>query len=372
MPTATTIQLRASTVRIRRRGRTRTGYRASVNRDEPHRVVNILDRAAGRRADTFLSLRFSDWSRTAFARFIRDGLVQSDDRVLKPASVLRHGEVLRIWVPGLAPTSAAPPMPAVVHEDEWTIALDKPAGMLVHPVGQHYAWALIGLVRDARPGVRIDLSHRLDRETSGVVLLTKDEASNRSMKEAFAHRRVAKTYLAIVRGVPEWDELRVDAALGSANAAVKLRRGVSPEGDPSVTEFSVRARMAAHALMECRPLTGRTHQIRAHLEHVGFPILGDKLYGQPDEVFLSIFEGGLTDELRGKIGFPRHALHASALAFPHPHSGQMIKVHASLPSDMQAIVDGGVPAWSPGIDDDGAREEAGVEADVETGRREGE
>ena len=311
----------------------------------PHRVVNILDRAAGRRADTFLSLRFSGWSRTSFARWIREGMIQSDDRVLKPASVLRHGETLRIWVPGIAPVGGPPALPPVLFEDDWLIALDKPAGLLVHPVGQAYAWALIGVVRDARPGLRIDLSHRLDRDTSGVIVLTKDEAANRTMKDAFAARRVAKTYLALVRGVPTWDELVVDVPLGSANAAVKLRRGANPEGDVSVTEFSVRARMAAHSLVECRPRTGRTHQIRVHLEHVGFPILGDKLYGQPDEVFLTIVEQGLGPAERLAIGFPRHALHAYALSFPHPHSGQLFKVRAPLPADMQAVVDGAVPSW---------------------------
>lgn len=312
-------------------------------------MVNILDRATGRRADTFLSLRFSSWSRTAFARWIREGLIQSDDRVLKPASVLRHGETLRIWVPGIAPTGVAPPLPPIVYEDDWVIAFDKPAGLLVHPVGQAYAWALIGVVREARPGVRLDLSHRLDRDTSGVIVLTKDEDSNRKMKEAFAYRRVSKTYLAIVRGVPEWDERVVDVPLGSANAAVKLRRGANAEGDPSLTAFSVRARMAAHALVECRPQTGRTHQIRAHLEHAGFPILGDKLYGQPDQVFLSIVDHGLSAESRRIIGFPRHALHAAALAFPHPHSGQMLRVNAPLPADMQAIVEGGRPSWPEAI-----------------------
>jgi len=317
-----------------------------VDRAQPHRVLNILDRAAGRRADTFLSMRFPTWSRSTFAKWIKEGLVQSDDRALKPSSVLRLGETLRIWSPGIAPTEGPPPMPAIVHEDEWLLAVDKPPGLLVHPVGQKFAWALIGLVREARPGVRIDLSHRLDRETSGVVLLTKHEDANRAMKDAFMGRRVKKTYLAVVRGVVPWESRTVDAPLGHAQGSeVQLRRGEDPHGDSALTEVRVLVRAAAHTLVECMPHTGRTHQIRAHLEIAGFPILGDKLYGQPDDVFLEMLDHGPTDRVRAMIGFPRHALHAHALAFPHPHTGQVVKIRAPLPADMQAIVDGAEPRW---------------------------
>ncbi len=326
-----------------------------MNRELPHRVLNILDRAAGRRADTFLSMRFPSFSRTTFAKWIRDGTVASDDRPIKPSSVLRHGETLRIWAPGIAPTDGPPPPPPVLYEDEWLIAIDKPAGMLVHPVGQRYAWALIGLVREMRPGVRIDLSHRLDRDTSGVVLLTKHEDANRAMKDAFQSRKVSKAYQAVVRGVVPWAERSVDARLGHKQGSeIKLRRGEDPEGDTALTHMTVLSRMAAHSLVECRPHTGRTHQIRAHLEIAGFPILGDKLYGQPDDVFLELLDHGLTDRVRAALRFPRHALHAQSLAFPHPNSGQVLKIRAPLPADMQAIVDGAEPRWG---------EEASEEAD---------
>ncbi len=317
-----------------------------MDRDQPHRVLNILERAAGRRADAFLTLRFPSTSRSTFAKWIREGLVKSDDRTLKPSSVLRHGEILRIWAPGLAPTEGPPPMPPILYEDDWLLVVDKPAGLLVHPVGQRFAWALIGLVREVRPGVRIDLSHRLDRETSGIVVLTKSEAANRAMKDAFQARKVKKTYHALVRGVVPWESRTVDSALGhAAGSIVQLRRGPDPAGESALTEVRVLQRMAEHTLVECQPHTGRTHQIRVHLEIAGFPILGDKLYGQPDEVFLELLDSGATDSVRARVGFPRHALHAQGLAFPHPHSGQMLKVRAPLPPDMQAIVDGATPQW---------------------------
>lgn len=319
--------------------------------DSPHRILPITDRAAGRRADVFLSLRFNDWSRTALAGFIRSGHVVSDARTLKPSSTLKQGEVLRIYIPGIAPFDEPPPMPPVLWEDEWLLAVDKPSGLLMHPVGQKWSWGLVGVVRRARPDADIDLAHRLDRETSGVVIVTKHPDANRHLKKMFSERKVGKVYWAVVRGTPEWDETTCDAPLGHADGSeVILRQGNNPDGAAARTRFKVVHRIppghgGAYSLVACKPLTGRTHQIRAHLEHVGFPILGDKLYGQPDNVFLELLEKGATERVRGLIGFPRHALHARSIAFPHPKTGQIVRVRAPLPPDLRAIVHGGAPVW---------------------------
>jgi 23S rRNA pseudouridine1911/1915/1917 synthase len=317
--------------------------------DQPHRVVPIPDRGAGRRLDVFLQLRFPGWSRSTLARHIKGGYVVSDKRTLKPSSTLIAGEILRVYIPGIAPVDAAPPLPSVLHEDDVLLALDKPAGLIMHPVGQKWAWGLVGVARRARPDAAIDLSHRLDRDTSGVVVLTKTADANRSMKQAFMDRRVGKVYWALVRGVPPWDEEDCDAPLGPAiGSTVMLRQGVNPAGQSARTRFRIIHRLAGHALVACKPITGRTHQIRAHLEHLGFPILGDKLYGQPDDVFLEILDHGVTDRVRAVIGFPRHALHARSIAFPHPQSGQVLRVRAPLPADMRAIVNGAAPVWEGG------------------------
>ncbi len=314
--------------------------------DSPHRVVYVPDRGAGRRADVFLHLRFSDWSRSNIARYIRSGHVVSDRRLLKPSSMLQAGEVLRVYIPGLAPVDLPPPMPAVLYEDASMLALDKPAGMLVHPVGQKWSWGIVGLARRARPEADIDLSHRLDRDTSGVMLLTKRPEANRHMKQIFMDRKVGKVYWALVRGVPTWDEITCDAPLGQAiGSAVILRQGVNPAGAAAKTRFKVLHRQTEYALVACKPVTGRTHQIRVHLEHLGFPILGDKLYGQPDDVFLEILEKGITDRIREVVRFPRHALHARSIAFPHPDTGQILRVRAPLPADMRAVALGAPPVW---------------------------
>ncbi len=310
------------------------------------RSIVIDEHAAGRRVDAYLAARFTSVSRTAFVRHIRAGLVLREGRSLKPSSTLFSGDVLHIYVPGIAPTTPPPPVPEVLYEDERLLAVSKPPGMLCHPAGDRFVWGLIGLMKRARPQHRIDLVHRLDRETSGVLVLTKDREANAFLKQAFFAHRAQKVYAAIVKGVVPWSERDVAAPIGKAlSSAVNLRRGVRPdEGLPARTTFTVQKRMAAHSLVACRIHTGRTHQIRVHLEHIGFPILGDKLYGEPDTTFLHHLERGDDDELRSKVCFPRQALHAASLTVPHP-DGDSVSIQAPIPADMQAIIDGATPRW---------------------------
>ena len=313
--------------------------------NQTFRSIIIGDRHVGKRLDAYLAARFPDWSRSALSGHIREGRVQSSLRKLKPSTSLLEGEELRVFIPGIAATEAPPPLPAVLYEDERLLVFDKPAGMLVHPAGDTFVWALVGLARAARPGARIDLVHRLDRETSGVVVLTKELEANRILKRALLEGQVRKEYLAVVRGQPDWEELDIDAPLGpSPHSEVKLRQAVVPGASPARTIVRVRQRMAAHTLVSCRILTGRTHQIRAHLEHVGFPLLGDKLYGQPDSTFLRRLEQGDDAGVRAATGFPRHALHAWKWAAIHP-DGSRLFVEAPMPADLQAVVEGAPPCW---------------------------
>lgn len=322
------------------------------------RGVVVDQRSAGRRVDAWLCARFPDWSRTAIARFIRSGEIQSEERQLKPSSTLFSGERLRIFIPGLAPETPPPPLPNILFEDERLIAFDKPAGLLVHPSGQRWTWALIGLARQARPGVRLDLVHRLDRETSGVVVLTKDLEANATLKKAFQEHRVRKTYHALSIGVIPWDRQDLDGPLGSRlDSEIRIRQAVREGGMPARTEVRVLQRLAAHTLVACHPQSGRTHQIRAHLEHLGFPILGDKLYGHEDAVFLRLLEAGADEFVRAATGFPRHALHAARLDLPHP-DGRALRIQAPLPADMAAIVAGAAPCWPDGATAAAGEEEA--------------
>ena len=309
------------------------------------RGLVVEKRDAGRRLDAFLSLRFQAFSRSEFSRHILDGLVRSESREVKPSTRIAEGERLRIYVPGLAPTTPRPPLPPVLYEDNRLIVADKPAGMLVHPAGERFVWSLVGLFRTAYPGHRIDLVHRLDRDTSGAILLSKDSEANAFMKDQFFRREVGKTYLAITRGCPCWDSAEADGPIGASPVSeIRLRKAVVSGGLPARTSIRTLRRMDGLALVECVLHTGRTHQIRVHLEHLGHPILGDKIYGQPDAVFLACIDTGVDEEHRKALRFPRHALHSRSIRFRHPAGGRRL-VTAPLPLDMQQVVDGAQPAW---------------------------
>lgn len=315
----------------------------------PFRRLHVSEDSAGIRADKWLSLRFSSLSRTVAARHLKAGLVVSDWRPVKGSSPLMAGEPLRMYVPGFAPDGPPPPLPPVLYEDARVLVLDKPPGLLAHPAGDRFAWGVIGLAKRARPDDRVDLVHRLDRYTSGVIVLTKDVAANALLKDRFKHRSkdLQKVYLAVVRGVVTWDEREVDAPIGSHEGSrVRLRRAVTSNGQPARTTFSVVARMPATglSLVRCALHTGRTHQIRVHLEHTGHAIVGDKLYGHPDEVFLDWLDDGASESVRARAGFPRQCLHASRLRLPHPDGGT-VELEAPLPADMQSLVDGAAPCW---------------------------
>ena len=312
----------------------------------------VDERSAGWRIDAYLARRFPNWSRTTLAGHIKEGTICSEDRRLKPSSTLKLGERIRLYVPGLAPATPPPPLPPVLFEDDRLIAFDKPAGLLMHPAGQTWAWALIGLARQARPGAHMDLVHRLDRETSGAVVLTKDHEMNAFLKKAFHDHKAHKTYHALVRGVVPWDKQEVVAPLGPAlQSEVRLRQGVRPDGSTAHTTFRVLERLEQHTLVACHLHTGRTHQIRVHLEHLGFPLLGDKLYGHKDEVFLAYLEDCSAPLVRAAAGFPRQALHAARLILPLPGGGEL-RLQSPLPPDMAAIVAGEAPVWpdDPALD----------------------
>lgn len=310
--------------------------------DEPieelptYREIVVPPTAAGLRLDRFLALRFRHRSRTEFARGIREGRVTTPEGVtFRASSVVRGGEVLQLHLDALTPSSPAPPFPPILHEDDRVVAVAKPPGMMVHPAGTRWVWALIGLAKKRWPEHRIDLVHRLDKDTSGVLLLTKDADANRALKLDFKRDHPTKEYLAVAKGVPVWDSLVIDAPIGRENAEIRIRMAVRDDGQPSRTDVEVVARRpeAGLSLLRCRLRTGRTHQIRVHLAHVGLPLLGDLLYGVPASVFLHVRDHGIDDEILAITGAPRHALHAARLAFRHP-DGHDLVVEAPLPADM--------------------------------------
>jgi 23S rRNA pseudouridine1911/1915/1917 synthase len=318
-----------------------------------HRFV-VENECHGWRLDHFLMKRMRRLSRARIQRVIRGDLDIDGVRVRKPAATVLAGQVVAFR----RPAPAEPEVPrtiGVVAEDPAFYALDKPAGLPIHPTARYHYGTLTAVLRERYPGETLQVCHRLDRETSGLLLVARSPEAGAAMKRAFARRQVEKSYLALVRGELE-DELAIDAPLALAGGRVRVQMAVRPVGEgglPSRTRVRPVARYRrdppdpsmgaeAYTLVEAVPETGRQHQIRAHLAHAGFPIVGDKLYPD-DEPFIEWADHGDSPELLARLGLPRHALHAHRIAFPHPRTGERVALEAPLAPDLAAFVDGLVP-----------------------------
>ncbi len=239
-----------------------------------------------------------------------------------------------------------------VYEDEAILALSKPAPLPVHAIGSYFRNTLMYLLREDRPEAKdFYLVHRLDSETSGIILLAKTKEALKDLLKQWDEGLVRKTYQAIVFGKFEPATQRVEGAIGSLKGrSIRMKLIVVPEGTPvdqvdetpkpSVTEFERVETKSNYSLIEARPLTGRTHQIRVHLEHLGFPIVGDKIYCGNNETFLHFFEHGLDEWVLERTKLPRLALHARQIVFTHPLTGKRTILEAPLPEDLQAFWDG--------------------------------
>jgi 23S rRNA pseudouridine1911/1915/1917 synthase len=283
----------------------------------------------GRRLDAVIAERLPALSRSRIARLAGAGLVMVDDVPRKPAFRLRTGQHVRVRVPPPEPTGVAPEaMPLeVVYEDGDLLVVNKPAGLTVHPAPGHRSGTLVNAVL-ARvpdlPGIggtlRPGIVHRLDKDTSGLLVVAKTELARRDLAAQLQAHTVRRTYLAIVRGRVRQDEGTVSAPLGR-HPVHRTRIAVVPRGRPAVTHYAVVERFADATLLACRLETGRTHQIRVHLTHIGHPVLGDPMYGRARAP-----------------GIHRQALHAARLEFTHPRTGRPVVCVAPLPQDISRLL----------------------------------
>jgi 23S rRNA pseudouridine1911/1915/1917 synthase len=314
------------------------------------------------RLDAFLHHHLHWRSRSSVQRLVREGRVEVAERdgargepagaaqvETRCARQVRHGMRVVVHIPPAerlpVPTSDPSDL-AVLYEDEDVVAIDKPPFLPVHPSGRHVADTLIQRVHaryfgeSPRNGFALRLCHRLDRETSGVVLCGKGEDAHRALMRQFERRTVDKEYLAIVRGSVGDDEGVVDLPLGPSRASrVHLKIAVAVDGQPSRTTWRVLERRPGCTLVSCRPHTGRQHQIRVHMEALGHPLVGDKLYGGDESFFLRAAAGELTPSEVTALGMARHALHGHRLAFTSPSSGARVEVVSPLATDMRAFLD---------------------------------
>jgi len=281
--------------------------------------------AAGERLDVFLAAHAG--SRSAAQRLIDGGHVTVDGAERPKRHVLAGGETIAVAAPeAVAAAPDAPPATfRIAYEDDHLLVVDKPPGIVVHPAPGHrtgtLVQALAGRVAGGDDPERPGMVHRLDRDTSGLLVLARDEATHAALKAALARRDLVREYLALVEGRPPARSGTIDAPLGRDRRVRTRRSSDTDEGRPAVTHFEVVRALPEDTLLRVRLETGRTHQIRAHLLAIGHPVAGDPEYGAA-----------------GRHGLKRQFLHAARLAFAHPATGAPVDIRSALPPDLAAAL----------------------------------
>lgn len=290
--------------------------------------------AAGVRADRFAADR-SGLSRSYVQKLIGEGRVTLDGAPVRANTQLPAGGTLRLDVPPPVPLDVAPeaiPLD-VVYEDDDILIIDKPAGLVVHPSAGHATGTLVNalLARETRYGgiagvQRPGIVHRLDKDTSGLLMVAKDDRAQASLMAQLKARRVKKTYLALVEGAVEAPAGRIEAPIGR-DPRNRLRHAVASDGRAATTGYRVRERLPGWTFLEVDLVTGRTHQIRVHMAALGHAVAGDPLYGTGTA-------------RRGPDGLSRLFLHAWRLELLSPGDGHLIRAEALLPLDLEAVLEG--------------------------------
>ena len=292
-------------------------------------VLDFVARADGDRLDTFLAAHSDQLTRSRVQRLIAGGHVTVDGLPVKASTRLRAGQTVHVSIPPPEPSRLVPqPMPLdVVYEDQELMVIDKPAGLTVHPAPGHrdhtlanavlaHVPALEGVDGSLRPGI----VHRLDKDTSGLLVVAKSETAHAHLAAQFKERKVTKAYLALVHGRVSQLEATIEAPVGR-HPKDRKRMAVVSNGRQATTPYKVVTRFKQYTLIEALPTTGRTHQIRVHLASIGHPLAGDATYGRPDPPL------------------ERHFLHASLLGFRLPSSDEYVEHRSELPPDLRAFLD---------------------------------
>ncbi|HCC47679.1 MAG TPA: RluA family pseudouridine synthase [Elusimicrobia bacterium] len=282
------------------------------------------------RLDVFLVETGENFSRSFARKLAEQGLATVNGEQKRPSFLLGDGDVVEVAGLNAGKAQGAGFESLVIFEDKHFLAVEKPAGVAVHPnspgwetnpsatlIGEPTLVSMIFSARPAmaKPGIeRLGLVHRLDRDTSGLMLLAKTEEAQQTLKEGFRERLMEKTYIGAVGGIPAKKHGLIDAPIGRASGYKKIK--VWEYGREAVTEYTVKEKGKNCALLHIHPMTGRTNQIRIHLAHIGHPIMGDKLYGGPDA--------------------QRMLLHSFSLVFSHPVTGKETRLESPLPEDFKA------------------------------------
>jgi len=302
------------------------------------RELRLPPQAAGRRLDLALAAALPEFSRSRLKRWIDDGMLRVDGRVPRPRDIVAGGERVVLDAPDEdAVTAVAQEIGiAIAYEDPDVIVVDKAAGLVVHPGAGSPDRTLQNalLAHDAKLArlPRAGIVHRLDKDTTGLLVVARNEQARMRLAEALAARGIHREYQAVCVGVMTAGG-KVDAPI-DRHPVDRVRMAVRTGGREAVTHYRVIERFRSHTWVRVRLETGRTHQIRLHLSHAGYPLVGDPVYGRR----LAIPRGASPALATALRGFRRQALHASKLGFPHPRDGRPIEVDAPLPADFRALV----------------------------------
>ncbi|MBD3380369.1 MAG: RluA family pseudouridine synthase [Candidatus Omnitrophica bacterium] len=299
-------------------------------------IFTIGQADSGGRIDKRIALELGDgYSRTMVKTLIDDGFVLVNGKKVKPNYTAREGDEVNIEIPPPEPSDAEPediPL-EILFEDEWVIVLNKPAGMVVHPGAGNRKGTLVsavlfhcGKLPESEDAFRPGIVHRLDKDTSGVMVVAKNDRALRSLGKQFRNRTVNKQYAALVKGRVELDNGVIEAPLGR-HPVDRRKMCVDPEkGRNARTVYHVVKRFEKFTFLRLELDTGRTHQIRVHLKHLGYPVLGDRTYGGPAVM-------------------SRQALHSEKLGFSHPDTGRRVEFTVPVPEDMMRVIERG--EWDP-------------------------
>ena len=300
---------------------------------------------SGVRIDSFLSKHLRNYTSWRINRMVTAGLAKIDDQPAAPEDRVFRGQrvSLRLVEPPDTLLDPEPILVPVVYEDPWLIVVDKPAGLVAHPVGDFQDGTLSNVLQShldrqtairglLRPGV----VHRLDRMTSGLIVTAKEHLAHRLLSIDFQHGKLSKSYVALIEGCPDFETRTLELSIGQrpgGNSVLMSARADAKNPRPAKTRVTVVERFARYSMVECVLFTGRNHQIRVHLSHIGHPILGDEYYGAHGTIKQAPrFDGDDPTE-------ERHALHAASLGFFHPILREWMQFRTSPPADFWALAD---------------------------------
>ncbi len=285
---------------------------------------------AGTRADVFLAAKLGV-SRSNMQKLLEDGRVKRGEKIIKANYKVRAGEMFVVDIPEPEPIEAVPeniPLD-IIYEDDDVVVLNKARGMVVHPAPGNYTGTLVnallyhcsnlsGINSAIRPGI----VHRLDKDTSGIMIVAKNDAAHISLSQQIQSKTAVRTYLAVVRGNIKTDSGTIETQIARDKNDRKKMAVVKEGGRDAITDYDVLERFGKYTLVRCKLRTGRTHQIRVHMEYLGYPLVGDPKYSP----------------MKTPFGIKGQALHSHTLEFTHPRTGERMKFEAPLPEDMHKII----------------------------------